>query len=79
MAGLVERQMDYQIWCGPAMGTFNDWVRGSFLEAPAQRTVVQIARNLLEGATVISRAQQLRNYGVPVPSAAFQFRPRQLS
>jgi PfaD family protein len=78
-AGQVDRQMDYQIWCGPAMGTFNDWVRGSFLEAPAQRTVVQIARNLLEGATVISRAQQLRNYGVPVPSAAFQFRPRQLS
>jgi trans-AT polyketide synthase/acyltransferase/oxidoreductase domain-containing protein len=30
------RRMDYQIWCGPAMGAFNDWVRGSFLEA-AQR------------------------------------------
>ena len=29
------------------MGAFNAWVKGSFLEEPAARTVVQIARNLL--------------------------------
>jgi hypothetical protein len=40
---------------------------------------VQIARNLMEGAAVITRAQQLRSYGVPVPAAAFDFRPRALS
>jgi hypothetical protein len=42
------------------------------------RTVVQIARNLLEGAAVVTRAQQLRSYGVAVPEAAFQFAPRPL-
>jgi len=75
---VAERAADFQIWCGPAMGAFNAWARGSFLAAPEQRSVVQVARNLLEGAAVISRAQQLRSIGVIVPSAAFDFRPRPL-
>ena len=61
------------------MGAFNSWVKGSFLEAAKDRTVVQVARNLLEGAAVVTRAQQLRSYGVPVPAAAFDFRPRPLA
>ena len=77
--GDPQRKMDYQIWCGPAMGAFNAWVAGSFLEAPENRTVVQIAHNLMEGAAVITRAQQLRSYGVPVPAGAFSFAPRPLS
>jgi hypothetical protein len=40
--------------------------------------VVQIALNLLEGAAVVTRAQQLRSYGVPMPPSAFDFRPRPL-
>jgi PfaD family protein len=79
ISGEADRKMDYQIWCGPSMGSFNAWVAGSFLENPKDRTVVQIARNLLEGAAVITRAQQLRTYGVPVPTAAFNFRPRPLA
>ena len=39
----------------------------------------RIARNLLEGAAVITRAQQLRSYGVPVPASAFHFAPRPLA
>ena len=71
--------MDHQIWCGPAMGAFNQWVKGSFLEPPEARSAVQIARNLLEGAAVVSRAQQLRGFGVPVPPEAFDYRPRPLA
>jgi PfaD family protein len=77
--GEPSRRLDYQIWCGPAMGAFNDWVRGSFLEKPEHRTVVQIALNLLEGAAVITRAAQLRSYGVPVPARAFRYTPRPLA
>lgn len=77
--GVAERVTDFQIWCGPAMGAFNSWTRDSFLADPARRTVVQVARNLLEGAVVISRAQQLRSHGVPVPASAFDFRPRPLA
>lgn len=76
--GDSERRLDYQIWCGPAMGAFNAWVKGSFLEKPENRSVVQVARNLLEGAAYVTRAAQLRSYGVPVPAAAFTFQPRPL-
>ncbi len=76
--GESRRKLDYQIWCGPAMGAFNDWVAGSFLQPPENRSVVQIALNLLEGAAVVTRAQQLRAAGVAVPSAAFSFKPRPL-
>ncbi|MCP4599717.1 MAG: 2-nitropropane dioxygenase, partial [Proteobacteria bacterium] len=70
--------VDFQICCGPSMGAFNNWVRGSYLENPENRSVVGIALNLLEGAAVVTRAQQARSYGVPVPGAAFDYRPRQL-
>ncbi len=78
ISGVSAKRVDYQICCGPAMGAFNVWVAGSFLEEPENRTVVNIALNLLEGAAVVTRAQQLRSYGVPVPGGAFHFRPRPL-
>ncbi|MEQ1569975.1 MAG: PfaD family polyunsaturated fatty acid/polyketide biosynthesis protein [Myxococcota bacterium] len=78
ITGQADRKMDYQIWCGPAMGAFNQWVKGTFLEPAENRTVVQVALNLLEGATAITRAHQLRTLGVPVPNEAFQFTPRTL-
>ena len=77
--GVATRKMDYQIWCGPAMGAFNRWVRGSFLADLSNRTVVQIALNLLEGAAIITRAQQFRSIGLPVPDAAFEYAPQRLT
>jgi trans-AT polyketide synthase/acyltransferase/oxidoreductase domain-containing protein len=77
-SGDPDRRLDYQIWCGPGMGAFNTWVAGSFLEKLENRSVVQIARNLLEGAAAVTRAQQARSYGVDVPAKAFDFRPRPL-
>jgi len=79
VAGEPDRSADFQIWCGPAMGAFNSWVRGSFLEKPAARTAVQVARNLMEGAAAVTRAQQLRASGLAVPPSAFDFRPRSLA
>lgn len=72
------RELDYQVWCGPAMGAFNTWVKGTFLEDPKQRYASQIALNMLEGAAIITRAHQLRTYGLPVPDDAFSFAPRPL-
>ena len=79
IAGEKGRQLDYQIWCGPAMGAFNAWTRDSFLAEGRHRTVAQIALNLLEGAAALTRAHQLRCYGVAVPPEAFAFRPRPLA
>jgi trans-AT polyketide synthase, acyltransferase and oxidoreductase domains len=77
--GQSDRTMDYQIWCGPAMGSFNTWVKGTFLESPEDRQIVQIAKNVLEGAARITRAHQLRTYGLPVPERAFLYQPRPLN
>jgi len=62
--GEESRRMDYQIWCGPSMGAFNEWVRGSFLEQPHQRRVVCVNLNILFGAAVLTRAYTLRRQGV---------------
>jgi PfaD family protein len=79
MDGTADRRADFQIWCGPAMAAFNAWTAGSFLEEAGNRTVTQVARNLLEGAAVLTRAHQLRTFGVPVPPSAAVFRPRPLA
>jgi len=76
--GVSERRLDYQIWCGPAQAGFNAWTAGSFLADPARRTVAQIALNLMEGAAALTRAQQLRSFGLAVPDSAFAFSPRPL-
>jgi PfaD family protein len=62
--GEPARSMDYQIWCGPAMAAFNDWVRGSFLEQTENRRVVTVALNILYGAAVLTRARMLSAQGV---------------
>ena len=76
-AGEPSRRVDYQIWCGPAMGAFNDWVRGSFLEKPANRRVATVAANLLFGAALLTRVNWLRAQGVVVSAA--NYRPREMS
>ncbi len=58
--GDPQRRIDYQIWCGPSMGAFNEWVRGSFLEPCAARRVVPVAMNILFGAAVLQRGRLLR-------------------
>jgi PfaD family protein len=65
-AGVDDRQADYQIWCGPAMGAFNEWTHGSFLEQPPNRKVVTVALNLIFGAALALRIQMLRQQGVPL-------------
>ncbi len=65
------REMDYQIWCGPSMGAFNDWARGTYLEQPENRHVVDIARHLMTGAAYISRLRQLAAFGIQ-PAAGLE-------
>ncbi|MCP4385989.1 MAG: PfaD family polyunsaturated fatty acid/polyketide biosynthesis protein [Hyphomicrobiales bacterium] len=77
--GRDDRSADYQIWCGPAMGSFNAWARNSFLEEPENRTVGQIALNLLEGACVATRVQQLRLSGIDVADHHHAFAPTRIT
>ncbi len=53
--GTAGRKMDYQVWSGPAIGAFNQWVKSSFLEPVENRRVVEVAMNILMGASVCMR------------------------
>lgn len=75
ITGDATRKADYQIWCGPAMGAFNEWAKGSFLEGPQERDVATIGWNLLWGAAVVLRSEWLRQQGVPVPIGLPRVRP----
>ncbi len=74
-SGVPDRTIDYQIWCGPAMGAFNEWVKGSVLEPPQNRKTVTVALNLLYGAAVISRLNGLRSQGIDPPVAPGMLSP----
>ncbi len=74
-SGDAARKIDYQIWCGPAIGAFNQWVKGSCLEKPEQRRTVAVGLNLLFGAAVETRINWLRCQGIHLPNRIARFSP----
>jgi trans-AT polyketide synthase, acyltransferase and oxidoreductase domains len=66
-AGEKGREPDYQIWCGPSMGAFNDWVRGSYLEQSENRHVYEVAWHIMNGAAFLYRIQSLKMQAVQIP------------
>ncbi|MBD2628447.1 PfaD family polyunsaturated fatty acid/polyketide biosynthesis protein [Trichormus variabilis] len=76
-SGEKGREVDYQIWCGPAMGGFNDWVRGSYLTEPNNRHVVDIANQIMKGTAFLHRVQNLKIQGLQIPNYYGQYHPVQ--
>ncbi|MDR3575790.1 MAG: PfaD family polyunsaturated fatty acid/polyketide biosynthesis protein [Anaerolineaceae bacterium] len=74
-SGEKGREMDYQIWCGPSMGTFNDWTRGTYLAEPQNRGVVDVARHILTGCAYLYRLQALKMQGLRVSPVLEYYRP----
>ena len=74
--GEPSRKLDYQVWCGPAMGAFNSWVKDTFLAEPKNRGVVVVGQNLMYGAAVMGRLQSLRSQGVRLSALQQQVAPR---
>ena len=77
--GEQSRKIDYQIWCGPAIGAFNHWAKGSFLEKWENRDTVTVGMNLLLGAAAVTRINWLRQQGLSLPAGADKFSPRTLA
>jgi trans-AT polyketide synthase, acyltransferase and oxidoreductase domains len=77
-AGVEDRQVDYQVWCGPAMGAFNEWTRDSFLASTETRDAVTVAMNIMYGAAVLSRINGMLKQGVEIAGELTQFQPMQL-
>jgi trans-AT polyketide synthase, acyltransferase and oxidoreductase domains len=56
LTGADEGRVDFQVHCGPALGAFNQWVRGTELEDWRRRRVGEINHRILEeAATRLSR------------------------
>ncbi len=75
VTGEPDRVTDYQIWTGPAMGSFNDWTTGSYLKTPGNRRVTDVAHHLMRGAAFHTRLAHLRTAGVSIPPSAADYRP----
>lgn len=56
LRGDQQRRVDYQVQCGPALGAFNQWVKGTELESWRNRHVDQIAQKIMhETAELLER------------------------
>ncbi len=68
--GEVDRKRDFQIWCGPSIGLFNDWVEGTWLAPLETRGVVAIADAVLHGAAALRRVELARTAGLMLPAGS---------
>jgi trans-AT polyketide synthase/acyltransferase/oxidoreductase domain-containing protein len=53
LRGGPDQRVDYQIHCGPALGAFNQWVKGTHRESWRERHVDDIAEMIMEGAATV--------------------------
>jgi trans-AT polyketide synthase/acyltransferase/oxidoreductase domain-containing protein len=70
LEGVEDRKVDFQIHCGPALGAFNQWVRGTDLQCWENRRVADIAHRLMVGAAELltARFNAMANGKAPIDS-----------
>ena len=74
-SGEKGREIDYQIWCGPAMGSFNNWIKGSYLADLNNRRVVDVANQIMTGTVFLYRMQVLKIQGLEMPTYYSTYHP----
>jgi PfaD family protein len=77
VAGEKGREMDYQVWTGPSMGAFNNWVKATYLEVPQNRHVVDLAIHILRGCAILYRVRLLEMQGVVFSADLQRYIPMQ--
>ena len=60
--GVEEQKVDYQVQCGPALGAFNQWVKGTEMENWRNRHVDDIAEKLMQ-ETALLLGERLKWFG----------------
>ncbi|AIQ12428.1 malonyl CoA-ACP transacylase [Paenibacillus durus] len=68
LEGAEGQQVDYQIHCGPALGAFNQWVKGTDLENWKSRHVDDLGNKIMEGAALILQ-ERLKKFAIAVEGA----------
>jgi trans-AT polyketide synthase/acyltransferase/oxidoreductase domain-containing protein len=53
MHGREDEKVNYQVHCGPALGSFNQWVKGTELESWRNRHVDDIGERIMKGAAAV--------------------------
>jgi trans-AT polyketide synthase/acyltransferase/oxidoreductase domain-containing protein len=53
MNGVEEEKVNYQVHCGPALGSFNQWVKGTALESWRDRHVSDLGERIMTGAAAV--------------------------
>ena len=74
-SGEPGREMDYQIWCGPSIGPFNEWTKNTYLALPENRRVVDVARHIMVGCAYLYRIQSLKMQGIQWASSLESYHP----
>jgi trans-AT polyketide synthase, acyltransferase and oxidoreductase domains len=74
-SGEKGREIDYQIWCGPAMGSFNNWIKGSYLADLNNRRVLDVANQIMTGVVFLYRMQVLKIQGLEMPTYYSTYHP----
>ena len=69
------REMDYQIWGGPSMGAFNDWVRSTPLTEVGNRHVADVAHHILTGCAYLYRLRMLEAQGIRFSTGLGRYLP----
>ena len=67
--------MDYQIWAGPALGAFNAWAKGSYLDNYRDRHAADLAKHLMHGAAYLARVNLLTSQGIKLPTELARWKP----
>jgi trans-AT polyketide synthase/acyltransferase/oxidoreductase domain-containing protein len=57
LSGSEDQKVDYQIHCGPALGAFNRWVKGTELQSWRRRHVADIGGKIMTGAAALLNAR----------------------
>src|SRR6266540_3501768 len=57
LTGAAGQEVDYQIQCGPALGAFNQWVKGTPLENWRNRRVDEIGTKLMQETAELLNAR----------------------
>jgi trans-AT polyketide synthase/acyltransferase/oxidoreductase domain-containing protein len=60
LTGAKGQRANYQVYCGPALGAFNQWAKGTPLEPWRQRHVDILADRIMEGAAEVLNRQLQR-------------------
>ena len=61
--GVNDRALDFQVWCGPAIGSFNDFIRGTYLDPAVSgvfHDVYEANLQILRGACFVRRCRQIQ-------------------